>query len=360
MSEKVIPALVTYHSSLVTVPMNLLIIQTAFIGDVVLLTPLLQAVREKIDVAQMTIVVRPDTAGLLRNHPAVDDVVSFDKKGKDRGIRGLLRLGRQLREKRFDTVLIPHRSLRSVLLARLAGVPVRVGFDTSAGRRLLTQRMPYQTVHEVERNLSLLHPWTTDTNGYSPALYPDETDRAAVDELLKNNDIMPDETLFGICPGSVWATKRWLPDRFAGTIKRLHDDHIGRAVLFGGSDDEGLCRDIADRSGVSPVIAAGRLSLLQSAALAARCTVMLSNDTGMAHIAAAMNTPVIALFGPTVPALGFTPYGSGHQIIEQPLSCRPCGTHGGPKCPIGTHACMQDITTDQVMQTITAMLHPKP
>jgi len=343
--------------------MNLLIIQTAFIGDVVLATPLLQAAREQLGATYVAAVVRPDAGGLLHHHPAVDEIIPFDKKGSDRGLKGLIRLRGRLRAKHFEVALIPHRSLRSALLARLSRIPVRIGFDTSAGRWLLTHRVPYQTIHEVERNLGLLSPLTSAPLSSKPKLYPDDTDYAAADDLLKRHDVRPDETLFGISPGSVWATKRWLPDRFAESAKRLTDEHTGRVVLFGGADDEALCRHIAEQSGVSPINAAGPLSLLQSAALASRCAVMISNDTGMAHIAAAMDTPVIALFGPTVASLGFTPYGDRHQIIEQFLSCRPCGTHGGPQCPIATHACMQEITVNIVMKTISTMIHtlnPEP
>ena len=343
--------------------MNLLIIQTAFIGDVVLATPLLQAAREQLGATYVAAVVRPDAGGLLHHHPAVDEIIPFDKKGSDRGLKGLIRLRGRLRAKHFEVALIPHRSLRSALLARLSRIPVRIGFDTSAGRWLLTHRVPYQTIHEVERNLGLLSPLTSAPLRSKPKLYPDDTDYAAADDLLKRHDVRPDETLFGISPGSVWATKRWLPDRFAESAKRLTDEHTGRVVLFGGADDEALCRHIAEQSGVSPINAAGPLSLLQSAALASRCAVMISNDTGMAHIAAAMDTPVIALFGPTVASLGFTPYGDRHQIIEQFLSCRPCGTHGGPQCPIATHACMQEITVNIVMKTISTMIHtlnPEP
>jgi heptosyltransferase-2 len=336
--------------------MNLLIIQTAFIGDVVLATPLLQAAREQLSASYVAAVVRPDAAGLLAHHPAVDELIVFDKKGSARGLKGLLRMGSRLREQHFDAALIPHRSLRSAILARLARIPMRVGFDTSAGRWLLTHRVLYQAIHEVERNLRLLRPWVSDVERYEPSLYPDDRDFTAADDLLERHGVRPDETLIGISPGSVWATKRWLPERFAETVKQFTDEQIGRVILFGGADDEALCQHIAAQSGESPIVAAGQLSLLQSAALASRCTVMVSNDTGMAHIAAAMDTPVIALFGPTVSSFGFVPYGDHHQIIERSLSCRPCGPHGGHTCPIGTHACMQEITVDMVMQQVSTMI----
>lgn len=342
--------------------MNLLLIQTAFLGDVVLITPLAQAAHERLD-ARVTVVARPSATDLLRGHPAVDEVVAYDKYGAARGVRGLITLARRFRASRFDAALIPHRSVRSALLVRWAGIPVRAGFETSAGRFLFTHRIPYRAVHEVERNMDLLGPWIKPPSGYVPSLYPDDADRAEADTLLAQHAVTPSDMLAGIAPGSVWETKRWLPDRFAQTARRMARETGVRVVLFGGPEETALCQSIARQAGDVVIVAAGRLAPLQSAALVARCTVLVSNDTGMAHIAAAMRTPVIGLFGPTVPAFGFGPYGDGHRIVEQPLPCRPCSRHGGRACPIGTHACMTEITVDRVMsevETIVGTTHASP
>ena len=336
--------------------MKVLIIQTAFVGDVVLSTPLFQAARTRLGAGRIGAVVRPETADLLRNNRNVDDIVIYDKKGRQKGPVELLRLARRLREASYDAALIPHRSFRSALLGYLAGVPIRVGFDRSAGRRLMTDRVPFPAAHEVERNLSLLAPWPVDTAGFRPVLYPDDADRDAGDLLMRESGIQATDRILGIGAGSVWATKRWPPERFAALIRRIADEYGYRVVLFGGEEDRPLCSDIAQASGTDPLNAAGRLSLLQSAALAARCTAFVSNDTGMGHVAAAMGTPVIAIFGPTVPAFGFTPHGVGHRVVERALACRPCSSHGGDRCPIGTHDCMRSITVDQVMNTVSVRL----
>ena len=336
--------------------MKVLIIQTAFVGDVVLSTPLFQAARTRLGAGRIGAVVRPETADLLRNNRNVDDIVLYDKKGRQKGPVELLRLARRLREASYDAALIPHRSFRSALLGYLAGVPIRVGFDRSAGRRLMTDRVPFPAAHEVERNLFLLAPWSVDTAGFRPALYPDDADREAGDLLMRESGIQATDRILGISAGSVWATKRWPPERFAALIRRIADEYDYRIVLFGGEDDRPLCSDIAQASGTDPLNAAGHLSLLQSAALAARCTAFVSNDTGMGHVAAAMGTPVIVIFGPTVPAFGFTPHGEGHRVVERALACRPCSSHGGDRCPIGTHDCMRSITVDQVMNTVSVRL----
>lgn len=341
--------------------MNILVIQTAFVGDLVLSTPLFEAARTRLDAERVVAVVRPETANLLRNNPHVDDIVVYDKKGRQKGPLELLRLARRLRGSAFDAALIPHRSFRSALLGYLAGISVRVGFDRSAGKRLLTDRVSYLPTGEVERNLSLLASWAVDTKGICPALYPDDEDRKKVDALMRDSGVAPSEPLCGVTPGSVWATKRWLPGRYAELIRRLADTHGYRSVLFGSSEDRPLCAGICAESGVDPLNAAGRLTLLQSAALAARCSAVVSNDTGMGHVAAAMNVPVVAIFGPTVPAFGFAPHGPGHQVVETSLDCRPCSSHGGDRCPIGTHECMRGITVDRVIEAVAVHLgEPEP
>ena len=325
-------------------------------GDVVLSTPLFEAARTRLGAERVGVVVRPETANLLRNNPHVDDVVIYDKKGGQKGPLALLRLAGRLRGASFDVAVIPHRSFRSALLGYLAGVPVRVGFDRSAGKLLLTERVSYRSVHEVERNLALLASWGVDTNEIHPALYPDDADRLRADALIRESGLIPTDKICGVSPGSVWATKRWLPARYAELIRRLAKEYGYRTVLFGSSEDRSLCAEIATESGVDPLNAAGQLTLLQSAALAARCSAFVSNDTGMGHVAAAMNTPVVAVFGPTVPAFGFVPYGQGHQIVETAMDCRPCSSHGGDRCPVGTHDCMRGIDVERVMEAAALQL----
>lgn len=341
--------------------MSILVIQTAFVGDVVLSTPLFEAARTRLGADRVGAVVRPETANLLRNNPHVDDIVIYDKNGGQKGALELLRLARGLRGAAYDAALIPHRSFRSALLGCLAGVPVRVGFDRSAGKLLLTERVPYRAVHEVERNLSLFASWGVDPEGIHPALYPDGEDRDRADSLMRASGVAPSEPVCGVSPGSVWATKRWLPGRYAELVRRLYKTHGYRSVLFGSAGDRSLCAEIAADSGVDPLIAAGQLTLLQSAALAARCSVFVSNDTGMGHVAAAMNVPVVAVFGPTVPAFGFAPHGQGHRVVETSLDCRPCSSHGGDRCPIGTHDCMRGIAAERVIEAAAVQLgKPEP
>jgi lipopolysaccharide heptosyltransferase II len=319
-------------------------IQTAFIGDCILTLPVLQVLRERLPDAYSAMVVNPIAADALRNHPAIDEVIVFDKKGRDRGIGGLLALIRLLRSSRFTIALIPHRSLRSALLARLAGIPKRIGFSTSAAPRLFTDIVRYEpAIHEVERNLALLGPLSIGSDRVLPVLVPDAS---GIDAMLNG---FPHRNMVALAPGSQWNTKRWPEDHF-GTLGRLlaADGHM--VVLIGGPGDAELCNRIASVIPPGMVVqSAGRCSLLQSAELIRRSRLLVSNDSAPMHIAVAVGTPVVAIFGATSPSFGFSPIGPRDTVVEREgLSCKPCSIHGGTRCPIGTFECMISLSPSLV------------
>lgn len=340
---------------------GIVLFHTAFIGDVVLLLPLAQELRASIPDVRIAAVTIPQTAPLLANHPAIDEVLQFDKKGRDAGLSGLLRFSRRLRACRFDCALIPHRSLRSALVCALARIPERIGFSTSMGRFLFTRRIPYdRRSHETARNLSLGTPVGVQTDGgVLPSLYPGGRDVARVDHLLQ--EWRGRESSFGdliaLAPGSVWNTKRWPSERFSALARMLRAARFG-VVLVGGREDKELSAGIASEAGGEGILnAAGELSLLQSAELIRRCRVAVSNDSAPAHLAVAMRVPVVSIFGATVPAFGFAPGGPFDAVVEtEGLPCRPCGIHGGRSCPVGTFECMLAIGPEQVHSKILEII----
>ena len=333
---------------------NILVIQTAFIGDAVLTLPLIQIIRKKFPASKVDIVVSPRSKDLFVNHPDIREVIAFDKRGKDRGVSGLLRLVKHLQSRSYDLALVPHRSLRSAALAFLVGVPQRIGFNRSTGRLLMTGTARYRTdLHEIDRNLSLLDAlpigsWQREL----PRLYPSEADRKKVDKLLIELEVGHPEKLVAIAPGTIWNTKRWPKERFASLAVNLDDAGL-EAVLIGGEDDESLCNEIRTLSGSSRVYdTSGALSLLQSVELIRRCKLLVCNDSAPMHFATAVGTPVLAIFGATVPSFGFGPTGPFDAVVEtQGLKCRPCSIHGGDKCPIKTFDCMNNISHDRVFRS---------
>jgi len=345
-----------------TAPGSILVVQTAFVGDVVLVLPLLQLLHEKFPGSTITAVTIPAAAGLLANHPAVGRVIVYDKRGADRGLRGIVRMASRIRAAGIDAALIPHRSVRSALLCRLAGIPVRIGFDTSAGRFLLTRSVRYiATDHEIQRNLALAGPLGVPSPGLLfPRLYPSEGDRLAVDAFMRqrfgHDAAVGVPRCIAVAPGSVWNTKRWPESKFLSLIRSLLDAgwHV---VLVGGGADRDLCSRLA-AAAHDPRLAdaSGRFSLLESAQLIGRCAALVSNDSAPVHLAVAMSIPVVAIFGPTLPSFGFAPPGPGDRVVETAgLWCRPCSIHGGTRCPTGTFDCMNLISTGRVRDEVLAL-----
>ncbi|HTK81607.1 MAG TPA: lipopolysaccharide heptosyltransferase II [Bacteroidota bacterium] len=337
---------------------NILVIQTAFLGDVVLTLPLVQQFKQSFPSAGIDVVVVPRAAELLTTHPDIRSVIVYDKRGKDKGLSGLFRLAKSLRPVNYDVAFIPHRSLRSAALARLAAIPQRIGFNRSAGSFLFTKTVRYDdSLHEVDRNLSLLKALDVQPQLKTlPRLYPSDQDRSSVDQMIASRGITPDDTIVAIAPGSVWNTKRWLKEGFTGLAQRLSSDNSYVAVI-GGEQDRALCDEICSGGNARMFSVAGKLSLLQSAELIRRSALIVSNDSAPVHLAMAVDTPVIAIFGPTVPEFGFAPYGASDVVVQTTgLSCKPCSIHGGDTCPVGTFECMKSISADAVYRNVQSVL----
>jgi heptosyltransferase II len=250
---------------------SILIVQTAFVGDVILTLPLFQQIHENYPETAITALTVPPCEELFANHPAVARVIVYDKRGDQRGPAGLLRMASLLRGCAFDAAVIPHRSLRSALLCRMARIPVRIGFDTSAGSFLLTQRERYVTTdHESKRNLALAVPLGIPSPRLRfPRLYPSAADRLTVDGFLTGSfgkdAAVHAPPLIAVAPGSAWNTKRWPEGRFADLVGSLAVEGLN-VVLVGGETDRDLCARVRGASNdVRVADASGRLSLLESA-----------------------------------------------------------------------------------------------
>jgi heptosyltransferase-2 len=345
-----------------TEPKRILVIQTAFLGDVVLTTPLLQALRDRFPKAYLAALVIPGTREILAGHPALDEVLVYDKKGRERGLRGLRSMVRRLAEKRFDCCLLAHRSFRSALLAFAAGIPTRIGFFQSPGCWLYSQRVWRDSSrHEVRRNLQLLVPLAPEgsadrTVPIEKLWVPSDTeDLEWAGRSLAEHGIRPNDRVIAIAPGSVWATKRWVPDGFAAVIDGLAVQNKRKVVLLGSRGDRPVVDEILRRCREKPVDLSGRTTLRQLAAVLKRCELLITNDNGAMHVGVAQNLPVVAIFGSTTLSLGYGPFTDRAEVVERSLDCRPCGKHGYSACPRGHFNCMKQITPEQVMAAAERM-----
>ena len=341
-----------------------LVIQTSFLGDVVLTTPLIAELATR---GPVHVVATPAGAALLRGNPDVAGVTVYDKRGTSKGVGGLANVARALGTARERAAAagaadaaayLAQGSVRSAALARLAGFRTRVGFTTSAGRWLYTRRVVYRDDrHHAERLWSL----AADSDRVAPTveqirprLFPGEDDRAAVEELLRTNG-RSGRPMIAVAPASVWATKRW--PYYAELARALAPR--ATIVVVGAKEDAPLAAEIAAAVPEGIVDATGRLSLLGSAELIGRCAVLITNDSAPQHLASAVGTPTVTVFGPTVPDFGFGPLAPGSATAGVgDLSCRPCDRHGPRRCPLGHWRCMRELSPEQIAR-IVASIQPR-
>lgn len=333
---------------------NILVFNPSFIGDSVLTTPLIKGLKKLYPQGRITFCVRPESADLFKGLPFIDEVLVYDKRGRAKGIKGALSFAAYVKKRNFDLAVNVHKSFRSTMIMKLAGLPYVVGFKSAVMSFLFDKTVVRDmTKHEVERNLALLAPLCSGFSlekakelGGRPECYIDK-DLSAKAKLYFNS-VSGDKKIIGISPGSVWATKRYPAEHFAETAKILTDKGFAVA-LFGSSSDieavdnfykhfRGECYDFVSKSPI------GELPALLSC-----LDVFITNDSGPMHIASGAGVPCVAIFGATVPSIGFAPYDDKSIIVENlNIDCRPCAIHGGNKCPKGHFKCMKDISPQQV------------
>ncbi len=331
-----------------------LIIQTAYIGDVILSLPIAQVIKKNID-AEVDFLCIPKTSILVKNNEYIDNVIIYDKHGVDKGYIPFRNISKRIKFRRYDAVISPHRSLRSTFLSYFSKSELTISFDKSALSSLYKVRVPYKKdIHEIQRNLMLLEPLgIKETKIIRPELFITDEDKKIVDLLLKKFNITENEKFITVAPGSIWYTKQIPPHKLIGVLNLLSGNNI-KIVFVGGKGDIELSKYIVDKTENENIhISAGKLNLLQSAELIRRSRLLLTNDSAPLHIANSVGTKVIAVFGATVPEFGFFPYGEKDVVFEvKGLKCRPCSIHGGKRCPIKTYECFERIEEEKIYEEI--------
>lgn len=342
---------------------NALLIQTAFIGDVVLTTPMIAAFKRYRPEAKLTVMVKPEAVSLLRNNPHVDDLLIIDKKGKHQGAAGMFRMIGEIRSRNFDLLLSPHKSHRTGFLAMFSKIPRRFGYrDAGWARFAYTKHLTRpMDLPEIERLLQFLE----DALGENTQLFPRDLELYVNDEAREQaRDILSQLDASHpvlVAPSSVWPTKRWTPWNFAELIGLLLERYKKPVLLVGSPGD----REVADRVLEFLKLAhpdwpdrrvhniCGKTSLPALYALMEKSLLLVSNDSAPVHFGCAAKIPVVAIFGPTVPALGYAPIAPRTAVAElADLGCRPCGLHGAKRCPQSHFRCMKDLTPAMVMDVV--------
>ncbi len=326
-----------------------------WIGDTVITLPTIQGIRNLFPSAHLAVTLKPGLAALFRHCNFVDELIFYpEEKGCDL-IKSEVKLVDVLREKQFDLAVILPRSVRSALVPFLARIPCRLGYTNLQRWYLLSHRLKETdeviSCHQVDYYYGLVRFLGGGDRRVLPSLTLSKEEEDWVDSFLEGQEVNDSHILIGINPGSTYgAAKCWPPQRYIELSKRLGRKVQTTLVLTGGRDNAALVDLVAQRV-ATPVVKAVGLDLLNLAALLKRCRLVISNDTGPMHIAAAVGTPVVALFGPTN-IFTTAPLGSGNYIIRKDIYCSPCLKR---TCP-NDHRCMELITVDEVEQIVMDLL----
>ncbi len=333
--------------------MRILIIQTAFIGDCVLTTPFIRRTREAYgEDAVVAVLTTPDGKGVFDGNPNIDEIIVYDKRNSDARLSTHFGVVNDLLARKFDIAFLPHRSFRTGLMAMMARIPERVGFTKSGGSIFYTKSVQKQMdLPEPERLLDLITVFGHRPKPCPLEVFPGKAREKKAEELLAKIGLA-DKRFVTVAPGSVWGTKRYPTDLFVEVIRGLFKEKlVENAILLGGESDADLCDKIIAKAGSGTFSLAGETDILTSAVIISKSKLFIGNDSGPSHLAAAVGTPVVTIFGPTIPEFGFIPYGDNVTIVEPPieLKCRPCSPHGKMDCPRGDHACMMSIFPDKII-----------
>ena len=317
----------------------------------VLLTPALRALRRGFPKARIEMLVNPLVGDLMERNPYLDEVIVYDKRGKHRGIRQMRQMAKRLRAKQFDVAVILHpSSVRSAILAFMAGIPERIGTNLKARGPFLTTKIQRQAnIHEVQRYLGIVSPIVdTDDDGKLEFWGIDEDDEEFAEHILGGHTC----PVIGINPCTTWLSKRWPAERFAALADIL-SRRFGASIVFtGGPDDASLKDEITNQVSSQPLTLIDRTTLWQLGALIKRCDLYITCDSGPMHISAAMDTPTIALFGATDPAR-HGPNGTRHVVVRKNIQCSPCYKR---ECKCKEHDCMDAIQVDDIVEIVAKWL----
>ncbi len=324
-----------------------------WLGDAVMCEPALRSLKRLFPQAAVTLLVKPSVAGLFERHPSVDRLMLYEDKRRHAGLAGKWRLAGELRRGGFDLAVLFQNAFEAALLAALGGISRRYGYATDGRTLLLSEPVAKpdrrKAVHQVQYYWDMLKPLGLTGEPVSPELVVSPEEERSMAERLERAGITAEDLVIGLNPGSTYGgAKRWFPERFAETAERLCrrlNESGGRAavVVLGAKGEEPLGRAIASHLKAPTAVLSGSTTIRELMAATKRCALVVTNDTGPMHVAAAFNVPVVAIFGPT-DWRTTSPFGVTHALLRHPVECAPCMLR---ECPID-HRCMAGVTVQDV------------
>jgi heptosyltransferase-2 len=334
---------------------KILILQTAFIGDAVLTLPMIQKLNEVYPASQIDVVCIPSTKEIFIASPFINNVIVYDKHGKQKSFFKLLSFSKKLRMQKYSRIYSPHRSIRTAIIVMLSGVRETVGFSNTSLKYVYKNLVEYQlNHHEVQRNLDLIG-FNYEENSWKilPIIDCDERTKQQVNLFLST---FKDQKLVAMAPSAVWDTKIYPIDYYTELIKFLISK-LYTVILIGSQSDANLCEGIVTRFNKGVVTSAGKFTVPGTVELLKHCELLITNDSAPTHFAMAADIPTLTIYCSTIPGFGFYPYNKhSYSISYDELQCKPCGIHGYRSCPIKTYDCAHKIDAELIKKTIAGIL----
>ncbi|CAK8719981.1 lipopolysaccharide heptosyltransferase II [Candidatus Electrothrix laxa] len=343
---------------------NILIRSTNWIGDAIMTTPAVRSIRHNFPEAKITLLALPWVADVFSACPHIDHIFIYDKQGRHQGLQGKLRLAADLRRENYDLTILLQNAFEAALITFLARIPVRGGYTTDGRGLLLTHGVrkhpEIRTKHQVHYYQEMLEGLGLQRSENSLELFLDSAAEQEADALIKEalelqGEKANDIPIIGLNPGAAYGpAKCWPVAKYAELAGRLSDKTGGLIVIFGTAADQEAAAEIS-AAGERVLDLTGKTTLAQALACIARCSVFVTNDSGLMHVAAALNTPLVAVFGST-DHIATGPYSEQATVVRRPVECSPCmKTH----CPKGHFQCMEGITVEEVEQAVLQWLNKK-
>ncbi|MBM7622949.1 lipopolysaccharide heptosyltransferase II [Sporohalobacter salinus] len=326
---------------------RIVVIDLLYMGDLLFATSFFRNLRKKYPKAKIDLIVNANFYDIIANNPHFDEVYAYDKNWT---IPESISFAWELRQNDYDLGLNIHGNWRTAILLKIINPDYSVGYGTK-GRGIWLDRVltPSQNKHMVEVYLDFLR--ELDFNKIDEQGLELEVDSKAqedMEDFLASQGIKEGDSLVGLNTGGSWPTKQWTQEGFAQLADKLQQDYDSRVIFFGGPGDVKRVEKITAQMETEPIIAAGKTSLKELVALANCCDLFISGDTGPVHVAAAVGTQTIAIFGPSN-EVKYRPYGTQHKVVKTDLACRSCGEH---HCPKEHHNCMRKITVEEILDRV--------
>jgi len=349
-----------------SVKKRILVLRYRFIGDTILTVPFLRNLRRAEPDAYIAWMVAPGSTEVVNGIPYVDEFIYWDPatihadcRGEHRTIAAKYAFVKELRSRKFDKIYVLKRSMSSAILAWISGAAERVGFDTEGRGLLLTRTVSYRhDQHEVNNFLDVLRADGVPVTDDHLEAWLSEEEKGFAADFFAQNGIGATDTVICIHPFAANQTRAWQEDNFIETANALQSRYGAKIIIFGGSRDLELGKYMQAKISPPPILAVGSTTLRQTMAILARCNLLLCNDSGIMHLGAALDVPLVALFGPQSP-VKFGPWGTKCRVVYQAFPCSPCKQKFFKECepsPRGKPCCVEAITVESVLAEIARLL----